>query len=63
MEKPVVFYKEAWIDNLKIGQSAFLSGVMDHPRGLRGHYVQTSQVVRIDGDEIETLNTVYKKSP
>lgn len=60
MTKPVVTYQSAPVQPV-VGRSTLLAGVKAHPRGLDGYIVQTSTVLRVDGDEIETLNTIYRK--
>lgn len=60
--KPVVFYTKAPFGFL-LGERALLKGVENHPKGLLGLYVSTSEVIKIeeDGTSFETLNTLYRK--
>lgn len=57
--KPVVHYQVAVLP--PIGGSAYVYPV-DHPSPLVSNTkaVRTSPVVRIDGDEFETENTIYR---
>ena len=66
--KPVVHYTSA--SAATVGLSALLFGVVDHPNHIEGHsvsnnpdnFIRTSTIVSIDGDRIETKNTVYMKA-
>lgn len=60
--KPVVTYQDAWTD-IKEGYGVTLTGLSNHPAGLRGEVVLTSRVVKIISEsEFETLNTHYIKA-
>lgn len=61
--KPVVYYTTIkTVTNIPQGGAvAILEGVTDHPRLGDCERVRTSKIVDIKGDEIETMNTVYRK--
>ena len=56
--KPVVRYSDRG-GPLVVGRAAFVF-TRDHIRQDVSGWVVTSKVVKIDGDEFETMNTIYK---
>lgn len=64
MSKQVVHYIPCGYDAIVVGKSAFLYCVVDHPKFPvtveNGRALSTSVVLSINGDEFETLSTIYK---
>lgn len=48
--------------NPKVGERVMLKCAYHDRADLRNQLVTTSRIVRVDGDTIETLNTVYKRT-
>lgn len=55
--KPVVYLKGVEADPI-VGQGMY-GFAHGHPNHENGQYVRTSPVVRVNGNEVETENTVY----